>query len=157
MLLDFAMQWFRQASLPCWCCFRLGLSGPEENAPIELRRTWTWQAAIKNASTTTGGETWLGLAAGEAALPFFPGRIPLHKTTNTHSDRGALSVVITGDNCLIIISIISYVVFFSAPPMSILFYSLFWEHSCGSCVCACVCVYQVNHLQSKSPYICCIY
>lgn len=48
--------------------------------------------------TPTDGEAWLGLVGREVALPIFRGRIPSDATTNMHSDRRVLSVVIIGDN-----------------------------------------------------------
>lgn len=103
----FAMQRFRQTFLPCCHCCSCGCLRPAgEHTHTELRLTWSWQAAIRNR-----GEIWLGWTAGEVALPIFSGSIPFHKTTNTHSDRGVLSVVITGDNCLMIIFINSSVAF----------------------------------------------
>lgn len=74
---------------------------------------------------------WVGRLERQRCLSF-------HKTTNTHSDRGGLSVVITGDNYLMIISIISC----RFQPFQCQYYFiLFREHSCGSSqgVCACVC------------------
>lgn len=65
---------------------------PQTSASPDLDRLQS------DSLTPTEGEAWLGLVGGEVALPIFPGRIPSDATTNMHSDRGVLSVVIIGDN-----------------------------------------------------------